>query len=226
MSCVFGYLFDRPTIVGCAVKACYWFYAVNTLPIKSSKDTTTFTSYSEYMRCLYDFELMKLLLFLYYADRNPEARIIIWYSTLIFVNVTFFLWCAVYADGSIWLDNLKNHQCSPTNGVAAILTSIQVQEISGLFIHQRSTMPACYVITRSYTGNSWHPFKFGIMKRSWPGAYLGTIQRILLLKSWLGTYFYCILMWPCCPLCYTELWHFFCFLGLLLEHSWSNAEQL
>jgi hypothetical protein len=77
----------------------------------------------------YDFELMKLSLSFYSADRKPKTRIQVLYSPLLFVIVTFFLWPAVYADGSICLDILQN-QWSPIYDVAAILTSIQVQEIS------------------------------------------------------------------------------------------------
>ena len=77
----------------------------------------------------YDFELMKLSLSFYSAYRKPKTRIQVLYPPLLFFIVTFFLWPAVYADGSICLDILQN-QWSPIYDVAAILTSIQVQEIS------------------------------------------------------------------------------------------------
>ncbi|VAH73578.1 unnamed protein product [Triticum turgidum subsp. durum] len=67
---------------------------------------------------------MKLSLSFYSTDRKPKTRIQVLYSPLLFVIVTFFLWPAVYADGSICLDILQN-QWSPIYDVAAILTSIQ-----------------------------------------------------------------------------------------------------
>jgi hypothetical protein len=86
----------------------------------------------------FDFEPMALGLS-FYSDFCWMLIYLLWsmplwitlYSNLHLNANILFLWCAVYADGSICLDILQN-QWSPIYDVAAILTSIQVHHTRNL----------------------------------------------------------------------------------------------